>query len=100
VERVAQNLSSQKHLLPYQNKESWRKMKCALFAVPAVFTHEEVILLYRQLIHICFISFIFAILDTIFTRFEALTAALLKIKVFWDVMQCHWVSSYRRFEGA
>jgi hypothetical protein len=29
---------------------------------------------------------------------EFLTAALLKVRVFWDVMPCHWMSSFRRFE--
>jgi hypothetical protein len=33
------------------------------------------------------------IMKCIFTGFEAFTAVLLKLSVFWDVMLCHWASS-------
>ena len=31
---------------------------------------------------------------------EVLTAVLLKIRIFWDVMPCRLVNRYRSFEGA
>jgi delta-aminolevulinic acid dehydratase/porphobilinogen synthase len=32
-------------------------------------------------------------------RFEILTAALLRIRVFWDVMLCRWASHSHCFEA-
>jgi hypothetical protein len=79
-------------------RKASEKLSILLFVVPAVFTREKIVLLYRQVIHVCFIVIILVILDTIFTRFEVRTTVFLKMRVFWHVTHCHWVSSYRRFE--
>jgi hypothetical protein len=38
--------------------------------------------------------------DFIIVGVEVLTAVLLKIRIFCDVMPCRLVNRYRRFEGA
>jgi hypothetical protein len=35
----------------------------------------------------------------IFARFDVFTAALLTKHVFWNVMQCHWLSGFQHFKG-
>jgi hypothetical protein len=38
-------------------------------------------------------------MEHIKTKFEVLTAALIKIGIFWEVTPCGVVSSQRRLEG-
>jgi len=38
--------------------------------------------------------------DFLIAGVEVLTASLLKIQIFWDVMAYRLVNRYRRFEGA